>query len=81
LQGTTWDLSATPLLDTVERLSEMEGVAQASLHGDLAHVIVKANGGSPQSITERLAGFGIQVTGVEPVEPTLEDVFLLLSRQ
>ena len=40
LHGTAWDLDADPLLETVEELSTMDGVAQASLHGDRAHVII-----------------------------------------
>lgn len=81
LQGTAWDLYASPLLDAVERLSEMDGIAQASLRGDLAHVIVKAGEWTPETLTAQLAEHGIQVSGVDAVEPTLEDVFLLLAHQ
>jgi ABC-2 type transport system ATP-binding protein len=81
LQGTALDLYASPLLDAVERLTEMEEVVQASLHGDLAHVIVKAGEWSPDSLTAKLAEHGILVSRVETVEPTLEDVFLLLAHQ
>jgi drug efflux transport system ATP-binding protein len=79
LQGAAWDLAANPLLETVERLSTMEGIAQASLHGDMAHVIVKPSGWSPESLTEKLAESGISIAGIETTEPTLEDVFILLA--
>ena len=81
LQGTALDLYASPLLDAVEHLTVMEEVVQASLHGDLAHVIVKAGDWSSDTLTAKLAEHGILVSRVETVEPTLEDVFLLLAHQ
>jgi drug efflux transport system ATP-binding protein len=81
LQGTALDLYASPLLDTVERLSKMEGVVQASLHGDLAHVIVNTGEWSAESLAAELGEHGILVSSVESVEPTLEDVFLLLAHE
>jgi ABC-2 type transport system ATP-binding protein len=79
LRGSAWDLAATPLLETVEYLSEMQGVAQASLHGDRAHVIVQAEDLTPERMTASLAEKGITVQSVEPVQSTLEDVFTLLA--
>ncbi len=79
LQGAAWDLDANPLLEAVELLSTTEGIAQASLHGDRAHVIVKGGQWTPQSLQERLADKGIAVHSVEPVESSLEDVFTLLA--
>ena len=79
LKGAAWDLAATPLLETVELLSGAEGIAQASLHGDRAHVIVKPGEWTPERLTEKLTGSGITVQSVETVESTLEDVFTLLA--
>jgi ABC-2 type transport system ATP-binding protein len=79
LRGAAWDLDATPLLEAVELLSAMEGVAQASLHGDRAHVIVKAEDLTPERLVANLAEKGITVKAVEPVKSTLEDVFTLLA--
>jgi ABC-2 type transport system ATP-binding protein len=79
LQGAAWDLDANPLLEAVELLSTTEGIAQASLHGDRAHVIVKGGHWTPESLQERLADKGIAVHSVEPVESSLEDVFTLLA--
>ncbi len=79
LHGSAWDLAATPLLEAVEQLSQMDCVAQASLHGDRAHVIVKAEQCLPQELTARLAEHGVAVQSVEPVQTTLEDVFTLLA--
>ncbi len=79
LKGAAWDLAATPLLETVELLSGTEGIAQASLHGDRAHVIVKPGVWTQKRLTKNLTDNGITVQSVETVESTLEDVFTLLA--
>ncbi len=81
LHGATWDLEANPLLETVEELSQMEGIAQASLHGDRAHVNIDSNRWTPQSLKQRLAEKGLKVQSVETVQSTLEDVFTLLAHK
>jgi ABC-2 type transport system ATP-binding protein len=81
LQGAAWDLAATPLLDAVEHLNKMEGIAQASLHGDRAHVIVKPDQWTYESLVEALAKFGVVTQSIETVDSTLEDVFTLLAHQ
>src|SRR5512144_1739462 len=81
LHGAAWDLAASPLLETVDELSHTEGVAQASLHGDRAHVIVDSDRWSPESLTGYLAGKDLTVNSVETVQSTLEDVFTLLAHR
>jgi ABC-2 type transport system ATP-binding protein len=81
LEGAAWDLDASPLLEAVECLSGMEGVAQASLHGDRAHVIVDPQHWSADSLTGALSKEKITVQSVETVESTLEDVFTLLAHR
>jgi hypothetical protein len=81
LQGAAWALAVSPLLDAVEVLSGLPGIVQARLHGDRAQVIVASGEWSPESLAARLVERGITVTGVEAVQPTLEDVFTLLAGQ
>jgi ABC-2 type transport system ATP-binding protein len=81
LHGAAWDLAADPLLETVDELSHTEGVAQASLHGDRAHVILDSTQWSPDSLTKYLAGKSIIVNSIETVQSTLEDVFTLLAHR
>ena len=81
LHGAAWDLDANPLLETVEELSHTEGVAQASLHGDRAHVILDSNQWSPEALTNYLSGKGITANSIETVQSTLEDVFTLLAHR
>ncbi len=79
LKGAAWDLATTPLLEAVELLSVTEGIAQASLHGDRAHVIVKPKEWTPARLTAHLKKNKIGVKSIETVESTLEDVFTLLA--
>ena len=81
LHGAAWDLAANPLLETVDELSRTEGVAQASLHGDRAHVILDSTQWSPDGLTKYLAGKSIIVNSIETVQSTLEDVFTLLAHR
>lgn len=81
LHGAAWDLAADPLLEAVEELSRMDGVAQASLHGDRAHVIIDPDVWTLESLTKRLAERGIMVQASEKVQSTLEDVFTLLAHR
>ena len=81
LHGAAWDLAANPLLETVEELSHTEGVAQASLHGDRAHVILDSTHWTPDHLTSYLANKGITVNSIETVQSTLEDVFTLLAHR
>ena len=81
LHGAAWDLAANPLLEAVEELSHTEGVAQASLHGDRAHVIVDSDRWSPERLTSYLAEKNITVNSIERVQSTLEDVFTLLAHR
>ncbi len=79
LQGAAWDLDANPLLEAVDTLSDTQGIAQASLHGDRAHIIVKGKEWTQKGLQTHLAEKGIEVRSVETVESTLEDVFTLLA--
>jgi len=81
LAGAAWDLDAYPLLEAVECLSKTEGVAQASLHGDRAHVIVDPQHWSSDGLIAELSKQNITVHSVETVESTLEDVFTLLAHR
>jgi ABC-2 type transport system ATP-binding protein len=81
LKGAAWDLAATPLLEAVEILSGMEGVAQASLHGDRAHVIIDPQLWTTQGLIEALSEKKITVLSIETVESSLEDVFTLLAHR
>ncbi len=79
LRGTAWDLAVSPLLEAVETLGSMDGIAQASLHGDRAHVIVQPEAWTPEALAKELTTRGLKVESIETVQSTLEDVFTFLA--
>jgi ABC-2 type transport system ATP-binding protein len=81
LHGAAWNLAANPLLEAVEALHTLPGIIQARLDADRAHVIVAPGAWSPEALAAALTERGISVSGVEPGEPALEDVFTLLAGQ
>lgn len=81
LNGAAWAMAATPLLEAVDILSHTPGVAQASMHGDLAQVILADNSMTLKTLTGTLEAQGITVGASELVEATLEDVFVLLAHR
>ncbi len=79
LKGTAWDLAVSPLLEAVETLGGMGGIAQASLHGDRAHVILQPEVWTPETLAKELTARGLKVEAIETVQSTLEDVFTFLA--
>jgi ABC-2 type transport system ATP-binding protein len=81
LHGTAWDLEVSSLLDTVEWLNGRPGIAQATLHGDRAHVILDPDVWKTENLKKSLFDQGISILSMEQVESTLEDVFTLLAHR
>lgn len=78
LPGMAWDVFAQPLLAGLAALQRSPLVLRAGLAGDHLRAITEAGLAS-----ERLRGVlgqaGLRDVSVEPVEPSLEDVFLALA--
>jgi len=81
LQGAAWSLNVTPLLDAIELLVTLPGVAQARLHGDRVQIIITPGAWTPDGLRARLVEGGLRINGIDAVEPTLEDVFTLLAHR
>jgi ABC-2 type transport system ATP-binding protein len=60
-----------------EALEGARGVAAAGLYGRTVHATL-AEGGNPGAVAAALGEAGVEVEGVEPIEPSLEDVFVAL---
>jgi ABC-2 type transport system ATP-binding protein len=60
-----------------EALEGARGVAAAGLYGRTVHATL-AEGGDPGAVAAALGEAGVEVEGVEPIEPSLEDVFVAL---
>jgi ABC-2 type transport system ATP-binding protein len=78
LPGRMIEVQARPLIAGLEALEMAPGVVLARLAGDQIHALVKPGFG-PQEISAVLKGMGVEVGQVQPVEATLEDVFLALA--
>jgi ABC-2 type transport system ATP-binding protein len=78
LPGIAWDVFAQPLLSALTALERCPGVLRAGLTADHLRAITPAIMNA-QTIRRCLTNAGIHVERLEPVEPTLEDVFLALA--
>jgi ABC-2 type transport system ATP-binding protein len=78
LSGLAWDIIATPALAALEALEHCACVLRAGLAGDHLRAITPADV-TADLLGARLAEAGVGTTLIEPVTPTLEDVFLALA--
>ena len=62
--------------DAMRVLDEMPDVEKTSLFGTAVHAVLTDSRLTPPALAERLRARGISVTSVDPVAPSLEDVFL-----
>jgi ABC-2 type transport system ATP-binding protein len=81
LTGEAWALTARPLLDTVEQLTQLDGIVQARLYGDQAMAILQSGAWTQAALQRKLEEAGVTMDEIEVVEPTLEDVFTLLAHR
>ena len=63
-------------VDVMRALDAMEDVEESSLFGTAVHAVLRSGGVSPADLVARLALQRLEVESVEPVQPSLEDVFL-----
>ena len=77
--GKVWEFYAEPLLDGLHTLAQLPGVIQASLSGDHLRVIAESSL-DEMEMRRTLDRANVQLTSIQPGEPTLEDVFLNLAR-
>jgi ABC-2 type transport system ATP-binding protein len=81
LPGPLFGLSCDRPFEAVGILAATAGVLDAALHGTRVHVMVADAAGAGERIRGALAAHGIQVAEIEPVEPTLEDVFVAVAEK
>ena len=70
------ELRTARAADAMRMLDEMPGVEKTSLFGTAVHVVLRPDAGGADALVRRLRERGIAVDSVEPVAPSLEDVFL-----
>jgi ABC-2 type transport system ATP-binding protein len=78
LSGLAWDVFAEPLLPALKALESCPGVSRAGLAGDHLRAITSKET-TQKSLARHLIQAGISDARLNPVEPSLEDVFLALA--
>jgi len=63
-------------VEAMRLLDAMPDVEKTSLFGTAVHAVLRHASVQPAAIAERLRAAGIAVESLEPVAPSLEDVFL-----
>ncbi|MCA1644580.1 MAG: ABC transporter ATP-binding protein [Chloroflexi bacterium] len=74
LSGTLLEVEAEPAVDALDMLPSVPGVREVTLYGTLLHVLVGEL--ASEDLVARLRERGLKVTGVRPIKPSLEDVFV-----
>ena len=74
--GSLLEVKCEPLVTALEILSGVPGVKEVAVYGSLLHVVVEPSEDRPALIRRELEGRGIAVLGIEPIQPSLEDVFI-----
>lgn len=70
------EVRATRPVDALRVLDELPEVERTSVFGASVHAVLKAQPHDLASLAARLAAAGVHVVSLEPVPPSLEDVFL-----
>ena len=70
------EVQAPSAVAAMRVLDGMPEIEKTSLFGTAVHAVLKSRMTDPRVVSDRLSASGIATTSVEPVEPSLEDVFL-----
>jgi ABC-2 type transport system ATP-binding protein len=70
------EIRADRPVDAMQLLDAMPGVEKTSLFGTAVHAVLRNAQVSVDEVARRLRDAGIAVDNIEPVQPSLEDVFL-----
>jgi ABC-2 type transport system ATP-binding protein len=70
------EIRAPRPVDVMRALDSMDEVEESSLFGTAVHAVLRSSAVSPADIVARLGARQLAVDSLEPVQPSLEDVFL-----
>lgn len=74
--GSLLEVKCEPLLAALEFLPGVPGVKEVAVYGSLLHVVVEPSEDRPAILRRALESRGIVVDRIEPIQPSLEDVFI-----
>ncbi len=78
--GSVLEVRGTPLMTALEIASALVGVEEAALFGAALHVVMR-QADAQGMLRQALAAGGVRDVAVEPITPSLEDVFVSLVEQ
>jgi len=78
LAGTIYEIGTDHVLAAVEALAPVEGVLDAAVFGRALHVRLKQDLDAQAYLRPLLHASGLLANSIQPIEPTLEDVFVAL---
>ncbi|MFA5909078.1 MAG: ABC transporter ATP-binding protein [Vicinamibacterales bacterium] len=70
------EIQAAHPVAAMDALDRLDSVEKTSLFGTAVHAVMRSAQTSPAMLAAALAGAGVDVRGIDPVSPSLEDVFL-----
>ncbi len=73
-----WEVEVPHPAESLSQLRHLAGVRDATLFGQAIHVLVDDTLAEPEMIEK--IGLTAEAVAIRPIEPTLEDVFVTLSR-
>jgi ABC-2 type transport system ATP-binding protein len=73
---TILEVHADQPIEAMRVLDEMPGIQKTSVFGTAVHVVLERSDDGARDVGQRLRAAGIHVIAIQPVQPSLEDVFL-----
>jgi ABC-2 type transport system ATP-binding protein len=80
LAETILEVDAVPVMQAAEAVKGLAGVAGVSIYGHTLRIFCTQAVGVEPALAEALAARQVTVRSIRPVPPTLEDVFMSLTR-
>lgn len=80
IKGKLLEIHCTPLMKAIEVLSKIPEVIEVSMHRDGIHAVVNYNEELKEKISTIFIQEGIKLTNYILVEPSLEDIFVALTK-
>jgi len=81
IKNRIFEIESDSAAKALDELKKMDPVEETSLFGNYVHVSVKDEYDAEKEIPSALESAGVSVTRIEPILPSLEDVFIHLIEQ
>lgn len=79
--GWVYEIDGRPLAEAMDLLKTLPGALHVFRYGSLIHLVLQPGRLSAEEIAQALTSRGIETARVEPIMPTVEDVFVSLMER